>query len=147
MSWRSRRGWLLAATVFLAALAGVFVGRTLVEPRPTTPNGLHEVLHDELGLTAEQEARISKLESDFALRRRALELELQACNARLAEAMEAEHGYGPRVRAVVDRSHQTMGELQKETLSHMFAMRAVLTANQARRFDRAVTEALTADQK
>ena len=147
MRWLSRRGWLLAAMVFVAALAGVIIGRTLLDPRPTTPNGLHEILHDELGLTAEQEARISKLESDFALRRRALELELQACNARLAEAMEAEHGYGPRVRAVVDRSHQTMGELQKETLSHMFAMRAVLTPDQARRFDRAVTEALTADQK
>lgn len=147
MRWPSRRGWLLVAMVFVAALAGVFIGRTLLDPRPTTPNGLHQVLHDELGLTAEQEARISKLESDFALKRRALELELQACNVRLAEAMEAEHGYGPRVRSVVDRSHQTMGELQKETLSHMFAMRAVLTPDQARRFDRAVTEALTADQK
>ncbi len=133
--------------VFVAALAGVIVGRTLTSPRPTTTNSLHEVLHDELGLTAEQEQRISKLESEFALRRRALELELQACNARLAEAMEAERGYGPRVRAVVDQSHETMGELQKETLSHMFAMRAVLTPEQARKFDRAVTKALTADQK
>ena len=62
-------------------------------------------------------------------------------------AMEAERGYGPRVRAVVDQSHETMGELQKETLSHMFAMRAVLTPEQARKFDRAVTKALTADQK
>lgn len=147
MRWPSPRGWLLAAMVFVAALAGVIVGRTLLDPRPTTPNGLHEVLHDGLGLTSAQEARISQLERDFALRRRALELELRACNARLAEAMEAEHGYGPRVRAVVDRSHQTMGQLQKETLSHMFAMRAVLTPDQARRFDRAVTEALTADQK
>jgi nickel and cobalt resistance protein CnrR len=147
MRWSSHRGWLLAAMVFVAALAGVIVGRTLVDPRPTTANSLHEVLHDELGLTSEQEAHISKLESDFALRRRALELELQACNARLAEAMEAEHGYGPRVRAVVDQSHKTMGELQKQTLSHMFAMRAVLTPDQARRFDHAVTQALTADQK
>ena len=36
-----------------------------------------------------------------------------------------------------------MGELQKATLSHVFAMRAVLRPDQAARFDAAVAEALT----
>jgi len=57
--------------------------------------------------------------------------------------MEAEHGYGPEVSAAVDHTHQVMGELQKETLEHLFAMRAVLTPDQAARFDRTVTKALT----
>src|SRR3546814_2378426 len=70
--------------------------------------------------------RIAKLEDRYAVRRRDLELELRADNARLAEAIEAEHGYGPRVTAEIDRSHAAMGELQKETLAHIFAMRAVL---------------------
>ena len=142
-----RRTWFVVLLAFLAALAGVFLGRAFFETRAQTPNALHEVLHEELGLSPQQEARISRLESEFAVRRRALELEIKANNARLAEAIEAEHGYGPRVTAVVDRSHEAMGQLQKETLSHIFAMRAVLRPDQARRFDNAVTEALTADAK
>lgn len=44
----------------------------------------------------------------------------------------------------VDRSHQAMGLLQKQTLQHLFAMRAVLRPDQAARFDAAMVEALTA---
>ena len=40
-----------------------------------------------------------------------------------------------------------MGELQKETLAHIFAMRAVLRPDQAQKFDRVVVKALTADAK
>jgi hypothetical protein len=36
-----------------------------------------------------------------------------------------------------------MGTLQKETLQHIFAMRAVLRPDQARQFDAAVVKALT----
>lgn len=140
-----RRSWLLAAVVFLVALAGVLVGRSISDPSPQQPNALHDVLHDELNLDRKQLAQIEELESRFAIRKRTLEFELRADNARLAAAIEAEHGYGPRVTAEIDRSHQVMGELQKETLSHIFAMRAVLRPDQAEKFDRAVVKALTAD--
>ena len=60
-----------------------------------------------------------------------------------AAAIAAEHGYGPRVAQAVDRSHQAMGELQKETLKHIFAMRGVLRPDQAALFDAAVVKALT----
>jgi hypothetical protein len=40
-----------------------------------------------------------------------------------------------------------MGELQKQTLAHIFAMRAVLRPDQAAKFDRAVVEALTAEAR
>lgn len=142
-----RRTVLIALVAFLAALAGVLLGRVIFEGRSKSPTALHEVLHEELNLTPQQQAKISTLEAEFAVRRRALELELRADNARLAEAIQAEHGYGPRVTTEVDRTHQVMGQLQKETLSHIFAMRAVLTPEQARRFDRAVVEALTADAR
>ncbi|WP_188053883.1 periplasmic heavy metal sensor [Sphingosinithalassobacter sp. CS137] len=145
MNVGARRTWLLAAVVFLAALAGVLIGRGISNQRPEQPSALHEFLHDELDLDAGQLARIEGLEKQFAIRKRALELELRADNARLAAAIEAEHGYGPRVTAEIDRSHQAMGELQKETLSHIFAMRAVLRPDQAEKFDRAVVKALTAD--
>ena len=141
----SRRIWTLAAVAFLAALAGVLIGRSISDHRPQQASALHELLHEELGLDERQLAQIEGLERQFAIRRRELELELRADNARLAAAIEAEHGYGPRVTAEIDRSHRAKGELQKETLEHIFAMREVLRPDQARKFDRAVVQALTAD--
>lgn len=135
----------LAAVAFLAALAGVLIGRGISQRQPEQPSALHDLLHEDLGLEDRQLARIEEIEARFAARRSELEAELRADNARLAAAIQAEHGYGPRVTAEIDRSHRAMGELQKETLSHIFEMRAVLRPDQAERFDRAVVRALTAD--
>ena len=147
MKLGSRKTWLFAAVAFLAALAGVFIGRSLSDRQTSEPSALHELLHEELKLDERQLAQIEELEARFAIRRRALELELRTDNARLAAAIQAEHGYGPRVTSEIDRSHHAMGQLQKETLSHIFAMRAVLRPNQAEKFDRAIVKALTADAR
>lgn len=145
MSASFRRLLVLAAVAFLAALAGVLIGRGISQRVPEQSSALHDLLHDELGLDAQQLARIEQLEVTFAARRRALEAEIRAENARLAAAIQEERGYGPRVTAEIERSHQVMGELQKATLEHIFAMRTVLRPDQAERFDRAVVRALTAD--
>ncbi len=138
---------LCVIAAFVAAIGGVFVGRALL-PAPAQPGAeLHEVLHHRLALDANQEARLKELEQRFAVQRRALELELRADNARLAEAIQAEHGNGPRVAAAVDRSHAAMGELQKATLAHIFAMRQLLRPDQTAQFDRAVVKALTDDAR
>ena len=138
---------LCVVLAFLAAIGGVFVGRAFL-PAPKQPGAeLHDVLHYQLALDAEQERRVEALERRFAVQRRALELEMRADNARLAEAIEAEHGNGPRVAAAVDRTHQTMGELQKATLAHIFAMRQILRPDQTAEFDRAVVKALTDDRR
>jgi len=142
--WRWTVG--IALIAFLAGVAGVFAGRVLIPARPHTSE-LHEVLHHQLKLDAGQEARLEAIEQQFAVRRRALELELRAANARLADAIQAEHGNGPRVTAAVDESHAAMGELQKVTLAHIFAMRQILRPDQADKFDRAVVRALTADAR
>lgn len=132
---------------FIAAIGGVFVGRALL-PVPAQPGAeLHEVLHHRLALDAKQQARLQVLEQQFAVQRRAFELELRASNARLAEAIEAEHGNGPRVAAAVDQSHAVMGELQKATLAHIFAMRQTLRPDQTGKFDQAVVKALTDDAR
>ena len=140
------RVWAAVAVIaFLAALAGVAVGHYMfMAARPAEP-GLHALLHKELELDPAQHAAIEAIEQRFAVRRHALELELRADNARLADAMQAEHRAGPAVLAAVDRSHHAMGQLQKETLVHLFAMRALLRPDQAVRFDKAVTRALTDD--
>ena len=142
-----RRILLIAIVAFAAAIGGVFIGRAFVGHPPQAENALHSLLHDQLKLSAEQQAQIGALEKQFAVRKQALELTMRADNATLAGAIEAEHGYGPQVSATIDHSHMVMGELQKETLEHIFAMRGVLKPDQAAQFDRVVVKALTAGSK
>lgn len=137
----------IAVVAFLAGIAGVFIGRALVPVPQDEGTELHEVLHHQLHLDRGQEVRLDALEQRFAIRRRALELELRAANARLAGAIQAEHGNGPQVAAAVDASHAVMGELQKDTLAHIFAMRQILRPDQAATFDQAVVKALTVDAR
>ena len=77
------------------------------------------------------------------MQRAALEAQLRADNARLAAAIGREHDNGPAVAAAVDRSHHTMGALQKATLAHVFAMRRLMRPDQTAAFDRVVVRALT----
>ena len=137
------RGVLVTILVaFLAGVGGVWVGRTIFNP-PSHAANLHEALHRELALTTGQKQRIEVLEGAFAGRRQALELEMRAANTDLAAAIREEHGYGPHVTGAVERFHHAMGELQSETIRHVFAMRAVLTPAQTERFDNIVASALT----
>jgi hypothetical protein len=140
------RTLLIAVIAFAAALTGVYAGRQIL--RPAQPGAeLHELLHNQLRLDPSQHARIEELENRFAVRRRALELELRADNARLADAIAVEHDNGPAVTAAIERSHHVMGELQKETLAHLFAMRRLLHPDQAAKFDRAIMKALTEEAR
>ena len=141
------RLFVIGLVAFAAALGGVFAGRLIVQPERSSESEIHSVLHKQLKLDAAQHAKIEAIEQRFAVRRKALELEMRAANAHLAEAIEAEHGYGPQVTAAIDHAHLVMGEMQKETLEHLFAMRAVLTPAQAGMFDRTVVKALTADAR
>ncbi len=130
-----------------AAVAGVFVGRMLVDTPRANETELHALLHSEAKLSAVQERKLHLIEARFSARREALELEMRAANIRLAQAIEAEHGYGPRVTKAIDETHEVMGELQKETMVHTLAMRAVLTPEQAAKFDDTVVQSLTQDAR
>ena len=143
----NRRTLFVALIAFLAAIVGVAVGRLVIPAQETKGSELHDLLHHDLKLDASQQTKLAALEQRFAVRRQALELEMRADNARLADAIEAEHGNGPRVSAAVDASHRAMGELQKETLAHIFAMRQILRPGQTAVFDRAVVKALTTDAR
>ncbi|MDP3552173.1 MAG: periplasmic heavy metal sensor [Novosphingobium sp.] len=104
---------------------------------------LHQLMHDRLDLTAAQQAKIDQLEEDFSNTRTALDAQLRESNMALARAIEAEQKIGPKVSAAVDASHMAMGDLQKATLAHVFAMRSVLTPSQQAVFDREIARALT----
>lgn len=140
-----RRITLVALIAFVAAVCGVYVARTFTEQPQRSDSELHTFLHTELKLDPVQQAKVTEIEVRFAVRKKAFELGMRAANARLAEAIEAEHGYGPKVTAAIDHVHHVMGEMQKETLEHLFEMRAVMNPDQAHRFDKTVVKALTAD--
>lgn len=128
---------------FLAALAGVLAGRALTKPAPASETVLHALLYDELELDARQKARLDALNRAFAARKTALEKEMKADNVALADAIRRDKAYGPAVSGAVDRIHHVMGTLQKETIEHVFAMRAILKPDQVARYDAAVERALT----
>ena len=139
----------LLFTVGLAAVAaalGAWGGARYVVGR-NAPVSLHETVHEKLDLTADQERRIDALESRFAGRRQAMEADVRAANAELAVAIRDSDGNSPEVQAAVDHFHHAMGGLQKETIAHVFDMRAELTPAQAERFDAEVVRALTAEGK
>jgi hypothetical protein len=129
----------------LGAALGAWGGAQYVSQRMRGPMPLHELVHEKLHLSAEQEGRIAAIEREHAARRQALEAEMRAANAELARAFQEQHAYTPQVQAAIDRFHKAMGALQKETIVHALAMRSVLTSAQAAKFADTVVRSLTAD--
>jgi hypothetical protein len=136
----------LALSVIGAAL-GAWGGAQYVLHQMRGPPPLHEMIHERLHLTADQQGRIAGIERDHAARRQVLEAEMRAANAELAQAFQEQHAYTPKVQAAIDRFHHAMGELQKETIVHVLAMRAVLSPSQAALFDDTVVRSLTEEPK
>ena len=138
----------IVLAVLLAALAGC-LGAIAADrwANHEAASGLHDFVHDELTLTTDQEQRLDALEARFAVERARLEGSARAANARLAQAMENEHEYGPEVSAAIDEVHARMGDLQKATVRHVFDMREILEPEQQRQFDRKVSDALTRDPR
>ncbi|OBX18949.1 heavy metal resistance protein [Erythrobacter sp. QSSC1-22B] len=134
----------IAVAILLAALAGS-LGAIAAERwfTPAQPGGLHEFVHEQLELTAEQENQIDQLEERHAIENAQREFAVRRANADLAAAMNSEHEYGPEVSAAIDKVHASMGELQKASVRHVFAMRRILDEEQQRQFDRQVARALT----
>ena len=137
------RGWrAIALTAVLAALAGgagTWISASWVL-------SLHDIVHHDLKLSAGQLTRIEEIEVRFAARRPAMEADVRAANLELARAIEQSDGDSPQVQAAVDHFHVAMGALQKETITHVFEMRSVLTPAQAKVFDDRLVAALTPDE-
>ena len=146
MSQPWRKTLLILLVAALAGMAGAWLGPRIAA-RASGGDSLHATVHRSLNLSNEQAVRIDALEREFAVRRKALELEMRTANAELAAAIKAEGAYGPAVTAAVDHFHVAMGQLQKATIEHVFAMRAVLTPAQAEIFDRTIVDALTAEPR
>lgn len=143
-NWKS-----IALTVVLAALASggaAWLAAGWMMKQHETPS-VHDIVHQKLDLTADQDARLDQIEASFGLQRDALEADVRAANRELADSIAASKGDSPEVRAAVDHFHDAMGALQKATIAHVFEMRAVLTPEQARIFDKEIAGALTQEPR
>jgi Spy/CpxP family protein refolding chaperone len=141
---------LILAGILLTGLGGAVGGWAGVQyglREAQSERGLDEVLHHELNLSDAQNARIETLEAGFKARRQVLEGEMEAANRDLAAALADRHSFSPQARAAIARSHAAMGALQEATIEHILAMRAVLTPEQARRFDATISETLAPARK
>jgi len=130
----------------VVALLGVWTGAQLIT-LGARPPALHELVHHGLRLSAAQKQRIADIESDHETRRLKLEAEMRTANIELAQAIQETHAYTPKVQRAIDRVHEAIGALQKETIVHTVGMRRELTPQQAARFDQAVVRSLTEDAR
>ena len=127
---------------FLAGVTGAFVGTKLLAPKASQDNALHALLHSKLKLSEAQDNNIAQEETRFAAVRSQLEVGAHSANVELAKAIQTSKRDGPEVQMAIEHVHITLGNYQKETVSHIFRMRAVLTPEQAEIFDRSVAQAL-----
>lgn len=143
----TRRSLLLTLVLaLLAGAAGALIGLR-IQDGAGGEAALHDRLHEELDLTGAQERSHAAEEAAFAARKRVFKQRIRAANADLAAAILATGRNGPEVQRAIDRVHWALGDHQKETVAHVFRMRAVLTPAQAERFDAIVSDALTANAR
>lgn len=133
---------LTALVAFAAAFGGVKLA-DLLRPAPVEQRLLDRI-KPELGLTSLQVTRIGARQALFERRRAMIERRIAQRNRVLADAIDAEHRRGPRVRAAVRAAQEDIFRLQDAQIETLLGAREELTPAQAATFDRLVRRALTA---
>ena len=132
----------LAAVLFggFGFWLGTAYGVRLEHRRPDP----HELLHHSLDLTADQDRRLTDLETQYRAREQALQMQMDAADHDVANALSNEHGYGPRAQAALARYYRVAQAMRESGIRHAFAMRAVLDSDQIQKFDFAMRHAWAA---
>jgi Spy/CpxP family protein refolding chaperone len=110
----------------------------------SVPQDYHAWIHEELGMTDEQERRLLPSEERYEETKRHLQEVIRLANKELAQAIAEDRANSPRVQAAVQRIHEAMGELQQATLEHIFEMKEVLEPEQYDHLMNLTREALEA---
>lgn len=90
----------------------------------------HDAVHRQLGLTREQEALLAPMEARHAEEVRQGKEAMRRASEELARAILSDREDSPAVRGAVEKIHLAMGDLQKNTLGHIFGMKEILTPEQ-----------------
>lgn len=125
----------LPLLVLLLAVAIVASGTCLLTARWTrrahgSHADAHHWAHTQLALTADQEKQLVSIEQRYDEQRRHFAELIRVANMELAQALLADEGDSPRVKAAIAKIHDAQGQLQDATLRHVFEMKPVLTPEQ-----------------
>lgn len=117
---------LLLAVALVAAAACLLTARVSRKDHADA----HHWIHTQLGLSAEQEKQLEPIERRYHEQRQQFSEVIRTANAELAQAILADGGDSPRVKAAAARIHEAHGQLQEATLRHVFEMKPVLQPEQ-----------------
>lgn len=120
---------LLLAVAIVASVACILTARWTRSGHGSRAGGHHWV-HTQLGLSAEQEKQLAPIEQRYDEQRRHFGEVIRIANMELAQALLADEGDSPRVKAAIAKIQEAQGQLQDATLRHVFEMKPVLTPEQ-----------------
>lgn len=121
---------LLLVVAAVAAGSCWLTGRWMQRPKYHDAADYHLWVHQELKLTTAQEEVLHAAEHRFAEKRKHLTEIIRLANMELAEAITKDRANSPRVEAAVAKIHSAQGELQRETMAHVFEMQPHLSPEQ-----------------
>jgi len=129
--------WSLGVVVVAALVSLLVVHFTLrfyegerSRSTPESARDLHQWLHENLGISHDQEERLLPIEERFESERKRIRREIAAAAQRLAEAIRDFDPGSPEVTSARQDLTRSQGELQQATLDHFFAMKEHLTPEQ-----------------
>ncbi|NOW45124.1 hypothetical protein FHW96_001279 [Novosphingobium sp. SG751A] len=140
----SSSGRLMLSTI-AGALIGVIVATGLAtawDAAGHRDSDLHQRLHHAVPLDAQEQVTLDAKERAFAERRKAIEVDLQMANGRLADAIARTPSWSPQVEAATRDVEKAAADLQRATLVHVFEMRAGLKPEHRAAYDAVLIEAL-----
>jgi Spy/CpxP family protein refolding chaperone len=125
---------ILSLIILLVAVALVASASCLLTRHyfghPAAMTAAKPEIFEQLGLSAEQEQKINAIRAQFNASQHQCMLLMQQRNRELAGVILAERADSPRVQAAVEKIHEVMGDMQKTTLTSIFAARDILTPAQ-----------------
>tara|TARA_R110002072_G_scaffold218333_2_gene376065 strand:+ start:2634 stop:3065 length:432 start_codon:yes stop_codon:yes gene_type:complete len=137
-----RTGLVATALGLVGGFLGVWLGLTFLGGGAADEASFHNLVHEDLVLSQQQEAAIAMLEREFSVQRSNDEARMSSARQALAVALLRDQALSEDVTRAAANIHRAMGDLQLETLSHILAMRAELDPDQRVEFDRHLARAL-----
>lgn len=133
--------WSVVALTLLSAVlaAGASVWGLRVAPH-SHAGSFHDIVHTELGLTREEEARLAPLERAYEQKRIALERRVRDANRALVAAIRSNDETA--ISAASSEVKAALAALQDASIAHLIAMREAIDARHRPGFDRALETAL-----
>lgn len=106
------------------------------------PHG-HMWLHNELGLSEEEAAKIDVFEAEYRSERDILLEEFQRRIDALSEILRTTDSYSPQVNQAVHHLHEVHGQIQSLSIEHYYDMLSVLPPDKQERLRALAIEALS----